>query len=236
VRSPFSVTDAGVPAYHPGPVRNLARLTWLDRTGTAVGTVGEIAGYANLDLSPDGKRLAVSSSTVGRGDYDIRIMDLSRNGDRERLTRTARSSCFNDGPELRIFHPNSDGKEFVLRTREFRERNAVFSPDGLWIAYSSDKSGRREIYVRNLPSGDAEQKVSVDGGVAPRWSDDTYAVRGDGQRFLMPVPVDPRDAPPITVLLNWQANLRLATIHALATVVVEHCCGAGPDESRMPLG
>ena len=106
-----------------------------------------------------------------------------------------------------------------------------------------------EIYVRAFPSGDTEQKVSLDGGVAPRWRADSgeifflsldatmmaarvdtskaframipeslfptglsltnlrpYAVAADG-RFLIPMSVDPRASPPITVLSNWQARL-----------------------------
>ena len=46
-----------------------------------------------------------------------------------------------------------------------------FSPDGKWIVYASEHSGRSEIYVRAFPEGRSVQ-VSVDGGDAPRWSAD----------------------------------------------------------------
>ena len=49
--------------------------------------------------------------------------------------------------------------------------------DGRWIAYTSDKSGRHEIYVRAFPSGEAEHKVSLDGGMAARW-------RADGREIF----------------------------------------------------
>jgi len=57
----------------------------------------------------------------------------------------------------------------VLRTR-FEERNAVFSPDGHWIAYESDESGQIEVYVQPYPGPGAKWRVSPDGGWLPFWS------------------------------------------------------------------
>ena len=45
-----------------------------------------------------------------------------------------------------------------------------FSPDGRWVAYSSDESGRSEIYVQAYPAGGAKLRVSRAGGVWPEWS------------------------------------------------------------------
>jgi Tol biopolymer transport system component len=50
--------------------------------------------------------------------------------------------------------------------------NPAFSPDGHWIAYSSDETGRREIYVSPYPGPGARFPISVDGGGVPRWSHD----------------------------------------------------------------
>ncbi|MEO7646805.1 MAG: protein kinase [Gemmatimonadaceae bacterium] len=44
------------------------------------------------------------------------------------------------------------------------------SPDGRWLAYSSDESGRIEVYVRSFPNPGAKIQVSLDGGTEPRWS------------------------------------------------------------------
>ena len=52
------------------------------------------------------------------------------------------------------------------------EATAEFSPDGRWMAYGSDVTGRDEVYVRSYPEGDTFQRVSEQGGVAPRWSRD----------------------------------------------------------------
>jgi Tol biopolymer transport system component len=51
-------------------------------------------------------------------------------------------------------------------------RGARFSPDGRWIAYASDETGRFEVYVRPFPGLQAKWAVSSEGGVSPAWSPD----------------------------------------------------------------
>ena len=58
-----------------------------------------------------------------------------------------------------------------LQTR-FSERTARFSPDGAFVAYLSDQSGRNEVYVRPFPEGERQWLVSSGGGNHPRWSPD----------------------------------------------------------------
>ena len=50
----------------------------------------------------------------------------------------------------------------------------VISPDGRWMAYESTESGRREVYVRPFPTGDARLQVSQHGGDEPAWSPDGH--------------------------------------------------------------
>ena len=52
----------------------------------------------------------------------------------------------------------------------FNEQDAVFSPDGRFIAYSSDESGVTEVYVVPYPGPGGKSKVSTGGGETPRWS------------------------------------------------------------------
>ena len=52
------------------------------------------------------------------------------------------------------------------------EASAAISPDGRWVAYVSDESGAGEIYVRPFSGQGAKSRVSLDGGSAPRWSQD----------------------------------------------------------------
>ncbi|MCP5117187.1 MAG: hypothetical protein GY953_40700, partial [bacterium] len=63
-------------------------------------------------------------------------------------------------------------EEHPVLTTEHNERAGVLSPDGQWLAYVSDRSGRDEVYVRSFPEGDREVRASADGGNQPRWSRD----------------------------------------------------------------
>jgi hypothetical protein len=140
----------------------------------------------------------------------------------------------------------------------FRISRAHFSPDGKWIAYTSDESGRAEIYVQSFPPGAMKWQVSSKGGDWVRWRDDneifyvapdrkviavsvrpvsaslefsagtplftlpvimsaatdqapySYDVTRGSQRFLALTPVAQADAPPMSVLVNWQAEVSAA--------------------------
>ena len=69
----------------------------------------------------------------------------------------------------------------VFLSSKHSELNGTFSPDGRWVAYQSDASGRYEVVVRPFPNKDPAQTISRDGGMYPRW-------RGDGKElfFLSP--------------------------------------------------
>jgi hypothetical protein len=54
----------------------------------------------------------------------------------------------------------------------FNEQQAQFSPDGRWVAYLSDESGRGEIYVARFPGNSGKRRVSAAGGGQPRWRSD----------------------------------------------------------------
>ena len=65
----------------------------------------------------------------------------------------------------------------------FEERDGQFSPDGRWIAYASNESGRMEVYVQGFPSAGDRWQVSTTGGSQPRWRGDgaeLYFVAGNG--------------------------------------------------------
>ena len=65
--------------------------------------------------------------------------------------------------------PLSGGQEQAVLSSEFNESDPRISPDGKWLAYSSDATGRREIYVRDATR---RVRVSAEGGAHPRWSAD----------------------------------------------------------------
>jgi eukaryotic-like serine/threonine-protein kinase len=98
------------------------RLTWYDREGKVLGTVGEPGYYADLALSPDGKRLAVAVER-GRGamadDSSIWLLDLARGG---------ASTRFSFGSS--------------------KDRLPVWSPDGSRIIFSSNREGPINLYQK----------------------------------------------------------------------------------------
>ena len=52
----------------------------------------------------------------------------------------------------------------------FEEREPMFSPDGRWLAYWSNESGREEVYVRPFPGPGGKSVISTGGGSSPTWS------------------------------------------------------------------
>jgi eukaryotic-like serine/threonine-protein kinase len=52
----------------------------------------------------------------------------------------------------------------------FNERGAVLSPDGRWLAFVSDESGRAEVYVQPFPGPGAKVPISTAGGLQPVWA------------------------------------------------------------------
>jgi Tol biopolymer transport system component len=71
----------------------------------------------------------------------------------------------------------------VFPNSQRNEERATFSPDGRWLAYISDESGRYEVYVRPFPDMSARRiQVSIDGGTEPRWTRNAREIvfrRGD---------------------------------------------------------
>ncbi len=64
------------------------------------------------------------------------------------------------------------------------ERRAMFSPNGRWVVYESDESGKKEIYVQSFPASGAKWQVSESGGSQPRWRRDgkeLFYLRDDGK-------------------------------------------------------
>jgi eukaryotic-like serine/threonine-protein kinase len=310
----FSVSENGVLVYHSGAAGK-TQFTWIDRTGKELGIVGESADQGDLQLSPDGARLAFRQVESRTGAINIWLMDLARgtpsrftfeqttdfapiwspNGNRivfaslrdgpPSLFQKVSNSAGNDEPLLQNFIPklpydwSRDGRFIIygvidpktswdlwvlplegdrtpipfLQT-DADERQAQFSPNGKWVAYTSIESGRIEVYVRPFPAAAGKWQVSTDGGEQPRWRrdgkelfylsadhklmavevntegptfehhapnalfvtrvggidtpGDYYAVTADGQRFLLNDLVEEAAHTPITVVVNWTADLK----------------------------
>jgi hypothetical protein len=70
--------------------------------------------------------------------------------------------------DIWVAAPGGDPVPFLLTP--FDERSPRFSPDGKWLAYVSDESGRNDVYVQPFPGPGAKWLVSPDGGIDPVWS------------------------------------------------------------------
>ena len=83
-----------------------------------------------------------------------------------------------------------DRKPVAFLQTEFEEFMGQLSPDSQWMAYTSDQSGRREVYVRPYPTAEGKWTISVAGGQAPRWRGDgkeLFFEAADGKMMAVPV-------------------------------------------------
>ena len=282
----FSVSSAGAIFYRSGRSRE-SQLTWFDRAGKVVGTIGAPDAFALLQpmLSPDGRRVAAYRTT--QGNIDVWLFDSGRE---TRLTsdpgRDLYPAWSSDGTrivfskdlkgQLALFQKSSlgggaeelllassgnalaphdwsadgrfllylergpvtnsdlwvlplDGKQTpsVVANTKFEERSSQFSPDGRWVAYSSDESGRSQIYLRPLPASSGQFPVSTSGGITPRWRQDgkeLYYIAPDGTLMAVSIAAGtagaPQLGPPValfrpnivfggtmTVGINWQYDV-----------------------------
>jgi len=78
------------------------------------------------------------------------------------------SSTF--GNDIALFNIGKTEPPHPYLQTPFNEGAAVFSPDGHWIAYSSDETGRYEIYVHEFPGPGGKYQISTEGGTEPAWN------------------------------------------------------------------
>jgi Tol biopolymer transport system component len=86
---------------------------------------------------------------------------------------------------------DGEGKARALIASKYDETDATLSPDGKWIAYSSDESGRPEAYIQAFPEPTERWQVSTNGAIGLRWGRDgreLFYATGDPWR-LMAVPI-----------------------------------------------
>ena len=81
----------------------------------------------------------------------------------------------------------SSGESRIITETLASEQMPALSPDGRYIVYQSDESGRTEIYLQPFPEGEARWRVSEDGGERPFWSADGTALHFRARMTLMEV-------------------------------------------------
>jgi eukaryotic-like serine/threonine-protein kinase len=141
-------------------------------------------GGVNLDAvwTPDGKRVVFESGAPG----NLFWQPGDGSGKAERLTTNEYGqvpvSWSPDGQVLAFVELSpgtgrdiwtlglSDRKSQVFLQTPFNEGAPQFSPDGRWLAYGSDESGRPEIYVQPYPGPGGKWQISSDGGTEPAWN------------------------------------------------------------------
>jgi Tol biopolymer transport system component len=138
--------------------------------------------------SPGDDSLVFSSTRNRRADLYIKHTNgtdaeqLLLASDRDKLatdwTRDGKMLAFQTSGDPRtkidlwLLPITGDRKPVAFLQTEFREASGSFSPDGRWIAYMSDETGRWEIYVRAVDGSAGKWQISIDGGGGPVWSSD----------------------------------------------------------------
>jgi Tol biopolymer transport system component len=140
--------------------------------------------------SPDGKRLAYS--TIETRAYIVLARAWDGTGSVDTLCRSdaptgptcwstdGRSlflSRFDSYYQLWVTPTTPDATPTRVRQSTFNDFNARLSPDGRWLAYSTNETGRGEVFVQVYPGPGGKWRVSTGGGGAPRW-------RADGRELF----------------------------------------------------
>jgi Tol biopolymer transport system component len=156
------------------------------------------AASISYAFSPDAKRIAVGT-IAGTASSGVWIQPTSGSGTQEKLetpkTFGTVSSWSHDGryvffmvqnnatrQDVYYIDLNGDKKLTPFIQSPANETNAVMSPNGKWLAYQSDESGRYEVYVTAFPGPGGKWQVSNGGGSFPSWSGDgkqIYYTNGD---------------------------------------------------------
>ena len=185
-------------------VQNNRDVWLLDGVHTIRGTYDPSADDRAV-WSPDAKSIVFGSNR--KGPYNLFRRSLAGGAD-EQLVDSTQFKVANDwssdgrfvlysssdpqtGADLWVLPMEGDRKARVFLKTPFQENWARFSPDGRWVAYQSNETGRNEIYVRpfNDPSA-GQSPVSTAGGVSARWRADgkeLYFIAADGMMMAVPI-------------------------------------------------
>ncbi|PYS08147.1 MAG: hypothetical protein DMG17_29475, partial [Acidobacteria bacterium] len=169
----------------------------------------DAAGDMNPTWSPDGSRIVFHSNRKGiynlywklssgagadelllESDQDKAPVDWSSDG----RFLLFRSNSPQTGFDLWVLPIFGDKKPFPFLKTPFVERDGQFSPDGKWITYESNESGRFEIYVQPFPGPGGKFQISASGGAQPRWNKngkEIFYVSLDSTMMAAPVKLSP---------------------------------------------
>ena len=269
-----SASTNGTLVYASGAALTPPQLTWFDRAGKPLGTLGDGGLDANLSLSPDERQVAVALRRASPENLDIWTIDTAlnlpsrpsrvttdpepegwpvwspngteivfgiaargpgalpekarlvrrtlanRDEPRETLLEAVGTTSRPCGPRQCVLAPTDwsmDGR-FVLYTfsgsfpatsdiwalplfgerkplavaqTEFAESQGTFSPDGRWVAYTSDEAGPPNVYLQPFLRAGGKHPISPNGGRNPHWrADGRELFYLDAAGTMMAVPID----------------------------------------------
>ena len=163
-------------------------LTALEVTGDSVPVVQQVRqdtpGWADYAISDNGTLIYVPSTSTA-GFYGTLVW-VDREGQEEpfalepqgyespRISPDGKRLVFGDlvvPRDLQVLSMEGERTSQPLFQSQFNETKARISPDGHWIAYESDESGRSQVYVRPFPNvEEGKWQISRDGGTEPVWA------------------------------------------------------------------
>jgi len=180
---------------------------WIVDTNRNTMSRSTFADAASISyaFSPDAKRIAVGT-VAGTASSGIWIQPASGSGTQEKLDTPKTfgnvSSWSTNGRYLFLMVQNNATRQDVYyidlngdkKLTPFvqspaNETGAVLSPNGKWLAYASDESGRYEVYVTAFPGPGGKWQVSNGGGAAPHWAADGKQIYYALPDKLMVVPI-----------------------------------------------
>jgi Tol biopolymer transport system component len=186
-------------------LQNETDLWMLDSTRQTRFTLGADGNIARLPIwSPNGDRIAFES--IGSGSVKLVIKSASGGDGEEMLFKSPQGKIPCDwspdgrfllyyvpdpktGTDLWVL-PAATREPYLFLRTDANELWGQFSPDGRWVAYQSNETGRYEIYVRAFPARGGPIPVSTSGGVYPRWSrngKEIYFIAPDAKLVAVPM-------------------------------------------------
>jgi len=242
-----------------------SQFAWFDRNGKQLQQIGSPGLFSNVNLSPDGRRVALEQVDTDGRHVNVWIRDLvtdaatrlgfgsgleqlaiwspdnrrvvfasnrglhfalylrnaDGSGEEQKLSDTGAYEqgawdWSRDGKYL-LFRLDddlsylslADGKIHPMLSGRGSVRNAQFSPDGKWFAYSSNETGNWEIYVSPFPNPTSRWQVSRAGGEEPRW-------RRDGKELFFLTPDHHLMAVPVNSSTTFEAGapITLFQVHS----------------------
>jgi eukaryotic-like serine/threonine-protein kinase len=178
---------------------------WLYDLGRDTLTRLTFEGSTNVDpiWTPDGKRIVFKGSS-----NRLFFQPADGSGPAQEFTKSeltpnnVPASFSPDGQVLAFMGQNrsfdvytlplNDGKPQPFLETPSNETAPRFSPDGRWIAYASDESGRYEIYVRPYPGPGGKWQISTEGGTEPVWNPRGRELFYRARNKMMAVDVTPQ--------------------------------------------